>query len=254
MYVDFVYLTNERLNFVDAQAFCESNNGTLPYFETYIEYQDFKAMKGLEYEWLGITKNATDNIWYTVEGSENTIFDWNRKQPDNWGANNENCIQVKGIWNNVNGVWNDIRCTETANFACRIMKLGKRPTVTPTTTTDFQRISDDEVDFETARHNCQAENMTLSFFKNFEEYEIYTAQGFGAEWIGIKRDTEDSNLWINVDSSPSTVLFWTKYNNNPDNLGGNENCVEFEDSGLMNDLDCSKLRKFSCRNETLILP
>ena len=76
--------------------------------------------------------------------------------------------------------------------------------------------------------------------------------GFGDYWLGLTDEkTEDTFVWETSDLNASIgnwqsekVVHWNKHE--PNNAGGNEDCVQYHDGGL-NDVSCSGTAQVMCR-------
>ena len=75
-------------------------------------------------------------------------------------------------------------------------------------------------------------------------------RGLNRVWLG-GNDIEEQGAWKWTDCTPWEVTFWTTVNNNPDNYGGVEDCLEggvWSGVGGLewNDYICSRERGFVC--------
>ncbi len=82
------------------------------------------------------------------------------------------------------------------------------------------------------------------------ENKFITEAGLPMLWIGLTdKETEGTFLWVNGESP--TTTFW--YTNEPNNAGGNEDCVGLltsgEKAGTWNDFPCSTELAFVCEDE-----
>ena len=66
-------------------------------------------------------------------------------------------------------------------------------------------------------------------------------------WIGLHRDPNEKSNWLWVDGSHAIFTYWAK--EEPNNLGGSENCTEIApgNNWKWNDLNCSKTLHYSCK-------
>jgi len=59
--------------------------------------------------WLGITDSADEGTWMTTQGDLQTYFNWNGNEPNNYGKNGEDNVELILSGNsNQNGKWNDM--------------------------------------------------------------------------------------------------------------------------------------------------
>ncbi|CAG5103078.1 Oidioi.mRNA.OKI2018_I69.chr1.g604.t1.cds [Oikopleura dioica] len=109
----------ERVDHETAQSRCEDIGGYLSFFLTQDELDHFNNERETlgRKEWLGIVKNQTTQVWQTVTGINNTIFDWTTNEPNNVGGV-ENCIERYTY-----GTWNDEPCNQLETFSCRLEEL-----------------------------------------------------------------------------------------------------------------------------------
>jgi hypothetical protein len=58
----------------------------------------------------------------------------------------------------------------------------------------FERVTDETVDWNTAKDECEKADGVLAYFENSEEYDKFSQQmelGGSDEWLGIKRSSSD---------------------------------------------------------------
>ena len=70
-------------------------------------------------------------------------------------------------------------------------------------------------------------------------------------WIGINDKNVEGEFVYASSREEVTVTDW--YTGEPNNYGGNENCVHFDYSEIWNDDRCSKKHSFICENMPLVI-
>ncbi|XP_071386464.1 macrophage mannose receptor 1-like [Centroberyx affinis] len=71
-------------------------------------------------------------------------------------------------------------------------------------------------------------------------------------WIGLHRDTRDPDVWNWSGGEKTKFTSWYPGNRQPDNHGGNENCVAMRHK-FWSDVPCDKQYTFVCYEDDLIL-
>ncbi|XP_070551218.1 hepatic lectin-like [Ptychodera flava] len=101
--------------------------------------------------------------------------------------------------------------------------------------------------FDDAQCACNANDAYLVKLDNQAETDFVTGLLKDTFWIGTRRACVggDSNIWLMIhDLTEATFTSWSPHE--PNNSGGNENCVEIRTSNLWNDLECSDELKSVC--------
>jgi hypothetical protein len=105
-----------------------------------------------------------------------------------------------------------------------------------------------------ARKECRERGGDLAIPENRANnqhiYEAVKERNVGRAWIGVYRDAE--NKFLTVEDIEVPYNNWS--NNEPNNLGGKEDCVEIWDvngnavaSATWNDLTCNRMLHFICQ-------
>ncbi|XP_053335428.1 CD209 antigen-like protein E [Clarias gariepinus] len=99
-----------------------------------------------------------------------------------------------------------------------------------------------------SRQDCIKRGADLVIINSREEQEFIIKQVNGKiqAWIGLS-DRETEGEWKWVDGTPLTTEFWAS--GEPNNGGGDENCVEFysgDTGNFWNDLKCFTKLKWIC--------
>ncbi|XP_070592852.1 C-type lectin domain family 4 member A-like [Erythrolamprus reginae] len=75
--------------------------------------QDFVAQILKQSIWLGLSDKETEGTWRWVDGSPLGERSWRHREPNNAGANGEDCAVLYK-----EGLWNDIHCSSPVRFVC----------------------------------------------------------------------------------------------------------------------------------------
>ncbi|XP_053093187.1 E-selectin-like [Pangasianodon hypophthalmus] len=96
-----------------------------------------------------------------------------------------------------------------------------------------------------AQKHCRENYRDLATITNNEENQRLNAIKGGSDsvWIGMYRDEINVDFWLWSDGTSSSFFQWNT--NQPNNNGGNQNCVEIEPGGW-NDQRCYEDRRFVC--------
>ncbi|XP_031593843.2 ladderlectin-like [Oreochromis aureus] len=90
-----------------------------------------------------------------------------------------------------------------------------------------------------AQKNCQSMSANLASVQSLEEYQLIQRliSSGGRTWIGGS-DGQKEGYWFWIDGTPLKYTNWCQ--KEPNNMGGNEQCMEMNFSGdkCMNDQNC----------------
>ncbi|XP_056426769.1 C-type lectin lectoxin-Phi2-like isoform X3 [Hyla sarda] len=107
-------------------------------------------------------------------------------------------------------------------------------------------ISGEELSWDGARDRCFQMSSILVMIKDQTELDtlnkLFTTSR--SYWIGLRRDTEDINIWKWLDGTQVPFTNWIK--NEPNNHGKNEHCGETM-SGPWNDRNCNDKLSYICK-------
>ncbi|KAK2919697.1 hypothetical protein Q8A73_001901 [Channa argus] len=106
-----------------------------------------------------------------------------------------------------------------------------------------------------AKHYCREHYADLATFRNGDDIDAVSAQhhhdGDGVfSWIGLQRNENDRHVWNWSDGETSDFRRWD--NEEPNNLGGEENCVAMK-KGVWTDLSCYHEYPSLCYEDETIL-
>nr|XP_033479566.1 CD209 antigen-like protein E isoform X1 [Epinephelus lanceolatus] len=115
----------------------------------------------------------------------------------------------------------------------------------------FYYISSIEKTWQDSRDDCVQRGADLMII-NSEEEQNFTGQYQKIMWIGLT-DRETEGVWKWVDGTLLTTSFWRS--EEPNNNGGNEDCVETNDSdhrNTWNDASCETKKFWICENKMAV--
>ena len=120
---------NGDYNWEEAKTTCSQDGAELPMPRNSVENEWFgnKAIElGLNGVLLGISDKDLEGTWINQSGLAQTYFNWDRREPNNWG--NEDCAElcVLCVYNQnwrVSGFeWNDLPCDHKRKILCTHIK------------------------------------------------------------------------------------------------------------------------------------
>ncbi|XP_033624558.1 macrophage mannose receptor 1-like [Asterias rubens] len=196
--------------------------------------------------WIGLHDLSDENQFVWVDGtplSSDLATLWDNGQPDNYGADGEDCTVLKD-----NGRWNDAYCTYNKPFVCQ------RPVVLcPDGWTLYKglcyKLMPDQKTWNDARLTCQSTQGDLAKITSSElnSWLATKVGGAGGEhYIGLHDLSNEGRFsWTDGSSlDQSLTSLWDV--SEPNNFGNGEDCVVLKDNALWNDLDCTALRPYIC--------
>lgn len=101
--------------------------------------------------------------------------------------------------------------------------------------------------WERSQEQCAARNGVLLIIQDvFEMNALLPTIGKGRYWIGLKRDSENTDMWLWADGSPLTFSAWNE--GEPNNDHDEEHCAEIL-GGVQswNDRNCEHRLGYICR-------
>ncbi|XP_040197916.1 CD209 antigen-like protein C [Rana temporaria] len=104
-----------------------------------------------------------------------------------------------------------------------------------------------EETWERSREECPKHGGVLLILKDKDELDSLLPFMEGDRyWIGLQRDTKNSDRWLWVDGTPLTFSAWDK--GEPNNDYGRENCAEIKKNiRSMNDIPCDNKKHYICK-------
>ncbi|XP_077425248.1 galactose-specific lectin nattectin-like [Vanacampus margaritifer] len=115
----FTYRGEADLNFLQAEASCNSLGGNLATIQDPVEnalvMQLVRDNNGgdLEDTWIGLHDAIEEGKFVRIDGVKSKFFDWSPDQPDDF-LGEEDCAEIFSALGN----WNDDECTDTQHYLC----------------------------------------------------------------------------------------------------------------------------------------
>ncbi|KAJ0176065.1 hypothetical protein K1T71_008239 [Dendrolimus kikuchii] len=209
--------------------------------------------------WTGVSATYSKGDFFTITGLPLTEIpiNWAKDEPDNHN-NNEDClVMLPG------GNMADCSCDETYAFSCYKPNNFKTPTCGSVTgyemdhrTKSCYKFHSTPEIWSTAFMICAAEGAHLAVIDSPGEQDLLrdlylkkrTNSDPGFVTLGF-RDWKNHKLWMTVTGKNINNLpgVWAK--NEPNNLGGKENCGNLSKDGGLNDGTCDYPLPFICEIE-----
>ncbi|XP_043249692.1 hemolymph lipopolysaccharide-binding protein-like isoform X1 [Colletes gigas] len=109
------------------------------------------------------------------------------------------------------------------------------------------------VTWNQARKSCKAEGGQLAVINSESEERLFLnwmqKENSGRVWLGIHDQFEEGD-WITLNEEPLSATGFEKWTtlwpNEPDNIGGNQNCGILETLGGMDDIACDSHFSYIC--------
>ncbi|XP_003198916.1 C-type mannose receptor 2 [Danio rerio] len=220
------HFINEKKTWTEAQRYCREKYTDLA---TVDNMNDTTELMKSVYDvrlWIGLQRK-----WQWSSGGPALFLNWGYNQPDG----SDECAFMK------NGVWHDGKCSDTWIFVCYNMSRGLVFVNQTMNWRDAQSYCrQNHIDLVSVRN--QNENQQLENFINDRN------SSGSAVWIGLFRDS-----WQWSDQSTYSFSYWN--NQEPNNVGGNENCTVLMENtqGHWADISCDRQFPFVCHEDKLIV-
>ncbi|KAK3095712.1 hypothetical protein FSP39_017933 [Pinctada imbricata] len=252
----------QKLTWMQAKAYCANMqlppNVTTPahlltmdnnYDYNYILSEMPEVAQTTVMFWTGLTRTGTQWGWFNGDNYNPTFIQW-AKEPDNIN-NNENCAIIK-----TDGHFSDQDCSQNYNYICRASQS--------TDDTDyymgcqgwsraghkcFNFFDQPKSTWATARQNCQAAGGDLLRIdsvdeKRWMEWQMSTTDHASMYWTGLNDQAVEGNFrW--TDGSPVNQAN-IRWNSEPNEWFGNEDCAVIFNDAVWNDRDCSLPTNYIC--------
>ncbi|XP_067006079.2 hemolymph lipopolysaccharide-binding protein [Anabrus simplex] len=125
----------------------------------------------------------------------------------------------------------------------------------------FYKLHLDLMTWQAAKEQCEADGTHLAIINSEEEAtvllkifsehrDIHWVEKWDDQvWIGLS-DIEKEHKFVTVLGEPMSSTGYTKWGpHEPNNYGGNEDCVSFRRNGRFNDVSCGHELNFFCEKE-----
>ncbi|XP_067256473.1 macrophage mannose receptor 1-like [Chanodichthys erythropterus] len=233
------HFINVKKSWTEAQRYCREKYTDLATVDNMNDMNELKNVSANpnNYVWIGLKKTSVDE-WQWSSGDPVLYLNWGSGQPEG----RDYCAMM---WN---GQWHDFPCSNSFTFICKSSN---------NTNTGLVFVNQMK-NWRDAQSYCRQNHIDLVSVRNQNESQqlqqfINDHHVFGSKvWIGLFR-VRDSWQWS--DQSNSSFRYWRS--NEPNNVGGNENCtaIELNTQGQWIDVSCDNNNQFPfvCHEEKLIL-
>ncbi|XP_048048547.1 C-type mannose receptor 2-like [Megalobrama amblycephala] len=225
------HFINVMKNWTEAERYCRESYTDLATVDNMNELKKTANVGGVKYVWIGLQRTSVDK-WQWSSGDPALYLNWAPGQPDG----TDECAVMR------NGQWDDYSCSNNQTFICK----------SSNTNTGLVFINQMK-NWRDAQSYCRQNHTDLVSVRNQNENQqlqkfINDNHISGDVWIGLFRDS-----WQWSDQSNSSFRYWNT--GEPDNWGGNENCVVIEPNaqGIWHDYPCNNQQSFVCHEDKLIL-
>ncbi|XP_059175714.1 macrophage mannose receptor 1-like [Physella acuta] len=285
-----------RMTLIEAQKYCSNFNGTRILAKVSSpSVLDFlnSLRKNNEFVWLGANDTLHNGEWVWTDGTKaNLTSMWNNGEPNNEGGI-EHCLQIynNGKLNDMpcnETIYTAFICMEVHETTA---SPKTSPTTYPTSTatlsfttarneSKFNNVSSDslecisntatmfdnncyelftnEMSWNEAKRYCSNFNGTRILAKvsspSVLRYLNSLRPSYTRVWLG-GNDQLQEGKWVWTDGTKANLTTMWGYGE-PNNLDGNQDCLEIVVDGTLNDYDCAQTFSFICMevHETTATP
>ncbi|XP_050398710.1 macrophage mannose receptor 1 [Patella vulgata] len=212
--------------------------------------------------WIGLNdQNAEGNYVWTDGPADLSFMVWD-KAPSKL-ALNEKCGVVHG-----NGKMSYGKCSKDLNYyICKLKlnndnlmiyeELGCTGLWTRAGHKCYYFVPGKKVVRADARNKCQQSGGDLSKIESLDEMYWITLQTFTMEvnhvWTGLSRKSKGADSWSWADGSDINTEY-IKWNQEPNDYLGTEDCAAISMDGVYNDMSCSNKAGFICQMTSVNRP
>ncbi|MGH0136320.1 UNVERIFIED_CONTAM: hypothetical protein FKN15_021726 [Acipenser sinensis] len=216
-------LIEELKTWTEAQQYCREHHTDLVSIKNASENEEIvKKAQGKPF-WIGLFNEP----WkWSHQGENYTFHNWNYGQPDNRGGD-QNCVLMSK-----SGGWIDYDCNSQLPFFCceETSNITQRYTLIEELKT-----------WTEAQQYCREHHTDLVSIKNASENEEIVKKAQGKPfWIGLFNEP-----WKWSHQGDNYTFHNWDYGQ-PNNGGGDENCVTMSKTGGWNDFSCNNQLPFLC--------
>ncbi|TRY79069.1 hypothetical protein DNTS_033311 [Danionella cerebrum] len=219
-------------NWTEAQSYCREHYSDLATAENMDDMNKLKDLMksvGYYYIWIGLHRTSQDE-WHWSSGDPVLYVNWGVNQPNG-------VVECASM---LQGQWYDVQCSYTNTFIC-YNRSSQLVFVNQTKSwRDAQSYCrENHIDLVTVRNSIENQELERIIIDN-QNYDDFV-------WMGLFRDS-----WQWSDQSDSSFRDWDK--GEPNNYGGNENCVVSRSAQRhWNDIACNGQYPFICQKDKLVL-
>lgn len=255
--------SSPRKAWADARQFCLSQGGDLYQFHDEDDVMWMRILAPSSFKltgyFIGLTDQGHENTFLWPDGSQpaSSLLDWDQEpSTDPVAALGKSCA-----WISYTGYFLTGRCNgpdhagsvcETKSGTCAPGWLGKGQSCYLFDTT--WRTHNEGRDFCKANSlggNGQLLAIDDQAEKNFIKDHLATlaGNGFGGYWTALTKGAQDGGwYWPDPsDDDPMAVQKFVEWSQEPNNWNNNENCVQVNIHGELNDVVCASPSGFICQ-------
>ncbi|XP_059167872.1 uncharacterized protein LOC131949928 [Physella acuta] len=250
-------LISTQLKWTEAQEYCWLHGKrSLAKVGSQLVLEFLHSLKpnGIRDVWVGANDKLQQDEWVWTDGTvANLTSMWSDNEPNNHEGN-EHCLESNGL-----GKLNDFLCSASRSFIC-VEAHGR---CISQTAKEFENncyeLIKTPLPWSKAQEHCLRFNgkrslakvgshSVLSFLNSLKPSNTQDA------WLGANDMLQEGN-WVWTDGTKAELTsMWN--NKEPNNLNGNEHCLESNGLGKLNDSPCSEKHSFICMevHETTKIP
>ncbi|XP_067266432.1 macrophage mannose receptor 1-like [Chanodichthys erythropterus] len=225
------HFINVMKTWTEAQRYCREEYTDLATVDNMNDMNELKKSVNDGGVWIGLQRTSVDK-WQWSSGDPALYLNWAPGQPEG----TDECAMMR------NGQWDDYPCSNSLTFICNSYN----------TNTGLVFVNQMK-NWRDAQSYCRQNHIDLVSVRNQNENQqlqkfINDSHISGDVWIGLFRDP-----WQWSDQSNSSFRYWNT--GQPNNLGGNQNCVMLYPSTQekWHDYYCNYQYPFVCHEDKLIV-
>ncbi|KAK7111041.1 macrophage mannose receptor 1-like [Littorina saxatilis] len=257
-----VYVYNQpRVTWAGAQTYCQSKGGDLYRFydEDDLMWLRTQAQSLLVRPgyFIGLNDQQTEGTFVWTDGTEadGNLLDWDEEPNDNsMGRAVENCAVIS-----VEGAFASTRCSRTKAGTICEDHSGSCPAGWRSWGSGCYLFDPKYRTHYEARRRCHdastSGNGVLLALNQQPEKDFVLTQVSGLQnapyewWTDLNKQTKDG-AWHYTradDDDPVAIQNLVTWDSEPNNYKGNEDCVQVNQNGHLNDVKCSRKSSFICQ-------
>ncbi|XP_038148050.1 C-type mannose receptor 2-like [Cyprinodon tularosa] len=221
------------MNWTEALSYCREHHTDLASIRNLDENQKVNNTIPKDRVWIGLYRDT----WKWADANNSTFRNWNKEnnKPNSYGE--KECAAANF---GRSGQWEDWNCGERKAFICYSVLCSSASN--PVRKYFFV---EELKNWTEAQSYCKGNYSNLAVLESMEDVKtlnnLVASLGKNSiAWIGLYNDV---NSWKWSDSASDTQQrdqneFTNWANNEPNNLGGKENCVQIYSDGSWNDEPC----------------
>nr|CAA91440.2 C-type lectin-like protein [Girardia tigrina] len=233
----YYHLNKNKMNYNDAVKYCNSKEIRLVKItdsQTNAAVFELASKNGMGTYWMNGNDIAIEGTWVDTENKPLVYKNWYKGEPNNWGGN-QNCLVAAY---HPNEMWFDIGCNTLNSVICEIV-------------IENYHTNKNKMTYNDAVKYCNDRNMGLVKIPNSEVnvnvYNLALKHNLGTYWMN-GNDIAIGGTWVNTENKPLVYKNW--YTGEPNNWGGNQNCLvaAYHPNEMWFDIGCDTLNSVICYN------